>query len=128
MQMELGQKIRKLRKEQNRNLSEIADACQFSKSLLSKIENGKTVPSIATLVKIADSLGTKVSVLLDDHEECGSICTTKETSMGQLVKTENGYSFYAFAVERQEKLMQPYLFIAKKGETKNNSLSHTGEE
>ncbi|PLS08417.1 helix-turn-helix domain-containing protein [Neobacillus cucumis] len=126
--MNLGQKIRKLRKEQNRNLSDIADACGFSKSLLSKIENGKTVPPIATLVKIAETLGTKVSALLDDHDESGTIFTTKETSMDHLVKTEKGYSFFAFAVERQDKLMQPYLFVAKKGETTKTPLSHTGEE
>jgi transcriptional regulator with XRE-family HTH domain len=126
--MNLGQKIRKLRKEQNRNLSDIADTCGFSKSLLSKIENGKTMPPIATLVKIAETLGTKVSVLLDDHDESGTIFTSKETSSNKLVKTEKGYSFFAFAVERQEKLMQPYLFVAKKGETKKSLLSHAGEE
>ncbi|WP_078544667.1 helix-turn-helix domain-containing protein [Litchfieldia alkalitelluris] len=126
--MDLGQKIRKLRKEQNRSLSDIADSCGFSKSLLSKIENGKTVPPIATLVKIAEALCTKVSALLDDNEQIGSIYSTKDNSLQKLVKTEKGYSFYAFAVERQDKLMQPYLFVAKKGETKKSTLSHGGEE
>jgi transcriptional regulator with XRE-family HTH domain len=126
--MDLGKKIKKLRHEQNRSLSDIADVCGFSKSLLSKIENGKTVPPIATLIKIAEALGTKVSVLLDDHEQMGTIHTTKDTSLKNLVKTEKGYSFFAFAVERSEKLMQPFLFVARRNENKNNIFSHTGEE
>jgi transcriptional regulator with XRE-family HTH domain len=127
--MDLGSKIRKLRKEQNRNLSEIADMCGFTKSLLSKIENGKTMPPISTLIKIADALGTKVSILLDDQQQTGTIYTTKETTHSKLVKTEKGYSFFAFAVERSEKLMQPFLFVSRKEENDNrHTFSHNGEE
>lgn len=127
--MDLGNRIKKLRLEQNRNIAEIASVCGFSKSLLSKIENGKTIPPISTLVKIADALGTKVSVLLDDQQRSGTIYTPKETSQSNLVKTEKGYSFFAFAVERGEKLMQPFLFVCRKGEDdKRNVFSHQGEE
>ncbi|TBL81249.1 helix-turn-helix domain-containing protein [Paenibacillus thalictri] len=127
--MDLGNKIKKLRKEQNRNLAEIADICGFSKSLLSKIENGKTMPPISTLVKIADALGTKVSILLDDQQQSGTIHTTRQTSESKLVKTEKGYSFFAFAVERAEKLMQPFLFVSRKEESDNrHTFSHNGEE
>lgn len=127
--MDLGNRIRKLRKEQNRKLTEIADICGFSKSLLSQIENGKTMPPISTLVKIADALGTKVSTLLDDQEQKGTIFTGKETSQSRLTKTEKGYSFFAFAVERSDKLMQPYLFVARKDDHDSKHVfSHDGEE
>ncbi|WP_246315346.1 helix-turn-helix domain-containing protein [Paenibacillus foliorum] len=127
--MDLGNKIKKLRTEQNRNLLDIANACGFSKSLLSKIENGKTVPPISTLMKIADALGTKVSILLDDQQRSGTIYTTKEMSHSKMVKTDKGYSFFTFAVERSEKLMQPFLFVSRKEENDSkNAYSHNGEE
>jgi transcriptional regulator with XRE-family HTH domain len=127
--MDLGSKIRKLRKEQNRSLAEIADVCGFTKSLMSKIENGKTMPPISTLVKIADALGTKVSILLDDQQQTGTIHTTMETAQSKLVKTDKGYSFFTFAVERGDKLMQPFLFVARKDENDNRrTFSHNGEE
>ncbi|MFC5469201.1 helix-turn-helix domain-containing protein [Cohnella suwonensis] len=126
--MDLGLKIRKIRKEQHRNLDEIANLCGFTKSLLSKIENGKTVPPIGTLIKIADALGTKISVLLDDHEQGGTVFTAKGAALEKLVKTQKGYSFAALAVERQDKLMQPFYFIARKGETPKRTVSHVGEE
>lgn len=127
--MELGKKIKRLRHEQNRNLADIAEVCGFSKSLLSKIENGKTVPPIATLIKIADALGTRISVLLDDQQQTGTIYTTRQSSESGLVKTGKGYQFYAFAVERGEKLMQPFLFVSGKNEHGNkHTFSHNGEE
>ncbi|AFC28964.1 XRE family transcriptional regulator [Paenibacillus mucilaginosus 3016] len=127
--MNLGDKIKKLRKEQNRSLDEIASICNFSKSLLSKIENGKTVPPISTLLKIADALGTKISILLDDEQQSGTVFTPKEASDSRMVKTEKGYSFFTFAVERSDKLMQPFLFVIRKeDQDSQNVYSHVGEE
>ncbi|WP_100405332.1 helix-turn-helix domain-containing protein [Bacillus solitudinis] len=126
----LGTKIRFIRKQQNRTLEEVSSYCGFTKSLLSKIENGVTTPPIATLMKIAEALGVSVSNLLDDNEESGTICTLESTykDSQRWIKTEKGYSFYAFAAGRQDKIMQPYYFIAKKGEVKKHVLSHKGEE
>ena len=59
--MELSRRIRFIRKQQNRTLEEISSVCGFTKSLLSKIENGVTTPPIATLMKIADALHVNIS-------------------------------------------------------------------
>lgn len=126
--MELGSKIRKIRKEQNRSLEDIAIACGFTKSLLSKIENGKTVPPIGTLIKIAEALGTKISILLDDEDKIGTVRTSSEETHKKMMKTDKGYSFAAIAAERPDKLMQPFYFIAKKGKTGYNMHSHVGQE
>ncbi|MCL7749932.1 helix-turn-helix domain-containing protein [Halalkalibacter alkaliphilus] len=127
---QLGAKIRLIRKQQNRTLEEISSYCGFSKSLLSKIENGVTTPPISTLMKIAESLGVAVSDILEDNKEIGTVYTEVSTykDSNGWIKTEKGYSFYAFAAGRQDKIMQPYYFIAKKGEVKSHSLSHKGEE
>ena len=62
---DMGDRIRILRINQKKTLQEVADSCGLSKSMISKIENGKTIPSVATLVKIAQSLGTSISILLE---------------------------------------------------------------
>src|SRR5471030_2317138 len=61
----IGDRIKVLRKNQKRTLQQIADNSELSKSMISKIENNKTVPSVAALVKIAKSLGTNISNLLE---------------------------------------------------------------
>lgn len=124
--MDIGIKIRKLRVEQRRTLQEIADASGFTKSFLSKIENGKAVPAVASLMKIADVLGVKASELMDEDGYTGTVYVPKNDS--KMVKTEKGYLFTPIAAERTDKAMQPYLFIARKGEINDQKLSHEGEE
>lgn len=127
--MDVGRKIRLLRRQQNRTLEDIAGQCGFTKSLLSKIENGHTMPPIATMMKIAGALGVKMSDLLEDKHEQGTLFTKagEHRQDAAWIKTDKGYSFYPFAASR-DKLMQPYLFHARKGDVKGHVLSHEGEE
>lgn len=127
--MEIGIKIKKMRKQQHRTLQDIADACGFTRGLLSKIENGVVVPPVATLSKIAKSLGVKVSVLLEEGQNDEPVFTRGEAvKSSPHVKTDKGYEFYTFAPEFNDKKMQPCLFFGKKGEVIEHSLSHSGEE
>ena len=95
-----------------------------------KLRQEKTIPAVATLVKIADALGVKVSVLIEENAQNGTIFIPKDATkdVNHVIKTDKGYSFFAFAVDRREKLMQPYLFVAKKGEIRQHLFSHVGEE
>ena len=130
MDMELGKRIRLIRKEQKRTQSEIAAACGFTKSMLSKIESGSTMPAVATLMKIAGALGVKVSDLLEPDVSNGTVFTSaaEYKDVDKWIKTSNGYSFYAFASGRRDKTMQPYMFVAEKGQVKSHVFSHEGEE
>ena len=128
--MSLGQRIRMIRKQQKRTLEDIASQCGFTKSLLSKIENGVSTPPISTLVKISESLGVKVSDLLEENQEARTFYAQAShvQDRNNWIKTEKGYSFYAFAAGRADKKMQPYYFVARKGEVKKHVFSHSGEE
>ena len=126
--LNIGSHIRRLRLRESRTLQEISNACGFSKSLLSKIETNKVVPPVATLVKIANSLGATVSSLIEDNENVSVVFTPREESEKRLIQTEKGYSIFPFATKHKEKKIQPFLFVAKKGEVKEHHLSHGGEE
>jgi len=127
MNIEIGKRIKKERRRQNRTLQDIANSCGFSKSLLCKIERGKTLPPISTLTKIAKSLGLQVANLISEGSPIETVFTPAQKTT-KMIKTNKGYSFFAFATEKDDKIMQPYLFVAKKGEIKGKPLSHTGEE
>jgi quercetin dioxygenase-like cupin family protein len=126
--MKIGSHIRRLRLAQRRTQQEIADACGFTKSLLSKIEADKVMPPVATLVKIAASLGTKVSALIEAGNNNNVVRTTEAEVKDNCVKTERGYWIYPYATDRKGKRMQPFLFVARKGEVKEHHLFHEGEE
>lgn len=124
----IGGRIRRLRLLQQRTQQEIASACGFTKSLLSKIESDKVVPPVATLVKIAGALGTRISALLEDDGSGNAVREAAEQVVDRMVKTERGYWIYPFASHYQGKRMQPFLFVARKGEVKEHHLAHEGEE
>lgn len=59
-QIELGNRIRELRKEHGLTQEELSEAVNISPSFVGSIETGKKVPSLFTLLKIARKL--KVSM------------------------------------------------------------------
>jgi transcriptional regulator with XRE-family HTH domain len=119
----IGDRIRKLRVTQKRTLQELADNCGLSKSMISKIENNRTMPSVATLVKIALNLGTTISNLMEQDGWAKAIITTRAEAEERLKTTEKGYAIFPYASEFHEKKMQPFLFVAKKGNVTPHLLS-----
>lgn len=125
----IGSRIRKIRLQQRRTIQDIADGSGFSKSLISKIETGKVIPPVSTLMEIAKILHVKVSTLLDESENDGIHYTKKEQIFGdQMLKSSKGYNFHVFASNWPDKHFQPFYFIAEKGKIKKQSLFHKGEE
>lgn len=127
--MEIGIRIRSIRTQQGRTLDDVAQACECSKSLLSKIETGKVVPALATLSKIANALGVRISAILEDGEAHQPEVTPNLSAMPELfVATDRGYQIFAVAPHFLNKKMQPVLVYGRKGEVLPHSVSHAGEE
>jgi len=127
--MKIGSRIRKFRKSQARTLQEIADACQCSRSLLSKIETGTITPSLGSLQRIASALGVEMSALMDEKDDAGTVYLKKnKIQKSKMVSSDKSFSFYGFASERVNKAMTPYYFVAQKSEIKSKPISHQGEE
>ena len=124
----IGGHIRKLRKLQQKTLQEIADICGFTKSLLSKIESGKVVPPVATLVKIASALNTNVSALVAEGDDLDCVFIPAERNGSRSMPTLSGYSILPLAVELKQKRMQPFLFTARPEDLHDKIYSHVGEE
>jgi transcriptional regulator with XRE-family HTH domain len=127
--MTIGARIRKIRRQQNRTLQQIADRVGLTRSMLSKVETDKVVPTVATMSKIAAALGVGASVLLEQgNGQTTVFAPACDNGPDSMVQTERGYRFHTFATRRADKCMQPYLFTARKGEVKPQALSHEGEE
>lgn len=72
MPSDLGEKIRKLRKEQGLTLDKLAEMTESSKSYIWELENKNPPrPSAEKVAKIADKLGVEIQYLLDEGEAIG---------------------------------------------------------
>lgn len=110
-------------------MTEVAELSGFSKGLLSKIENNRIVPAIATLTKIAGVLGVKISVLMEEGDVANAAVTPDMAPCGDaFVQTNKGYSIYGLAPHFINKKMQPLLIFSQKDRVLAHSVSHEGEE
>ena len=123
--LKIGTLIRNLRTQQHRTMQEIANACGLSKSMISKIETNKVIPSVSTLVKLAGSMGTSVSTLLENPDGYSSIYIPFDKAAAGVTQTEKGYFIYPYASECRDKKMLPFLFIERKDEVLEHHVDDT---
>jgi transcriptional regulator with XRE-family HTH domain len=65
LQQKIGQRIRILRESKGITQQDLAAACNFEKTNMSRIEAGRTNPTISTLYKISQALEITISELVD---------------------------------------------------------------
>jgi transcriptional regulator with XRE-family HTH domain len=93
----IGKKIREIRQQKQIKLHELAEDAQISKGLLSKIENGRTIPSLPVLLSIIEMLKVEMSEFFEGIELDGGgnyihkkkaeyITLEKEEAVGFLYK------------------------------------------
>lgn len=62
----IGPKIRELRKEMGIRLSELAEASQLSTPMISKIENGRVIPTLPSLFSILEALSVEPAIFFSE--------------------------------------------------------------
>jgi transcriptional regulator with XRE-family HTH domain len=66
MNEQIGREIKRIRTKYNFSLRDLAGKIECSPSYLSQVENGKVSPSLSSLVRIADALGTTIQQLFEE--------------------------------------------------------------
>jgi len=127
---DLGIRIRSMRVQKAITLQQLASQTNLSKSLLSKIENGKVSSPVSTLFTIAKALNTKITYFFNDRDENLPIIlvTKNERRQFHRVNARFGYTYEALGYKRKDKLMEPFILYMDKRTAKNVSFSHPGEE
>ncbi len=127
---DLGQRIRSVRMQRAITLQQLASRTNLSKSLLSKIENGKVSSPVSTLFTIAKALNTKITYFFNDQDEDLPIILVRKNERRQFhrINARFGYTYEALGYKRKEKLMEPFILYMDKKSAKNVSFSHPGEE
>src|SRR5450755_4627279 len=95
----LSVNIRSLRQDHRLSLEALAALAGCSKSLLSKIETGKIVPTLATLARIAEALGTDAGSLLQKSTEEKMVFNEAMDPFSHLLQSDKGYQFFPFALK-----------------------------
>ncbi|WEK52120.1 MAG: XRE family transcriptional regulator [Candidatus Kaistia colombiensis] len=123
--------LRRLRREADLTLQELADRCGLASSTLSKIENGQMSPTYDTMLRVADGLGLDMADLFTgtSSKDVGGRRTVTRRGQGILRRTEH-YSYEMLAAELSGKQFIPLLTTIEAGsiEAFPSLVRHSGEE
>ena len=128
----IGARLKELRKGSGLTQKRMAEAAGLSPGLLSRIENGLTMPSIPTLQIISNTLKTEIGYFFQDEEEKGYIVTSPGDR--RMVVSESGppgkiaYELELLAEGMMNPFMEPAIVthVGKEGEVQPRI--HDGQE
>lgn len=83
--MNIGEKVKSLRKQSNMSLRELAQNTGLSKTTLSDLENGTKNPSLDTVEKIATAFGLTSSDLLQKTDNPEDLVSSAKNSGSELL-------------------------------------------
>ena len=114
--LNLGNKIRQLRRKKILTLQNVSDLSGLSKSLLSQIENSFTAPPIATLLKISRALDVKIGYFFQDPPVSSRIAVVRHKDRKETVPLHShangnkvGYQYKSLAHPMADKNMEPFM-------------------
>jgi transcriptional regulator with XRE-family HTH domain len=127
MDVNIGERLKKVRLEKCYTLKDVAAKSGYSKALISRIENGNVSPSISSLLKIASALDVKPHDLFLPAKDAEP--TVVHKSDRKKVKMDGGKAEVEFlTVQTGEKKIEPLLLTIERGAAAGGELGgHNGE-
>ena len=126
--MDLGSRLRDLRRRQKMTLEELGRRTGLTSSFLSQIERNITSPSVKSLREIASALNIKVSRLFEE-ERSRDFVFVKKDNRKRAAKDKLNSRCQVLASGLLDIRMEPSLLILKVGEKmEKQSDSLDGEE
>jgi transcriptional regulator with XRE-family HTH domain len=126
----IGGRIRTMRQQRGISLDQLAERTGLTKSYLSKVERGLSVPSISTALKVADSFAVTVGQLLGQEQEPDAICVVHKKDRKRFMRDGSaaGYNYELIAAAKQYKSMEPFIMRPPLEFQDDRLFEHMGEE
>lgn len=123
-----GKKIKELRRKKDMTQQQLAEATGFTKSLISKIENGQTGSAIATLSKIASALGVTLSWLLQEESDAELVIMKQEERKTIEAGEEASYLYQSLANLSPNSRIEPVVVTVIPGADMIQPYTHEEDE
>jgi len=120
----LGERLKDVRAEKGISLDFLANETGFSVDYLSRLENGQTMPPVATILRLSRALEIDSGVFLKEERDQAD----KKKAEDFKKRTED-YSYQTLTPEALHKHLKAFrVFIDPVSEHKGVSYQHEGEE
>lgn len=112
MELEIGEKIKNLRKSSKITLEELAAKTEFSVGFLSNVENDKTSPSIQQLHKICEAMGLTLNDLLVLPKPVADAKVVRKDDRQKLFSQDDGSLVYESITQGDTKIKGSCMTIS----------------
>ncbi len=123
----MSTKLKILRVQQQRTLEELAQAADLTRSYVSKVERGVSVPSIAAALKLAKALGITVEELFGDTSPSDPVTIVRKAPPPRPGHTD-GASTLITGTAAGHRMLAFVLHPSSAGVRDHPMSHHTGEE
>ena len=86
----LGQTIQRLRTADKMSLGDLSESSGVAKSMISQIEKNEANPSLATLSRLSQALGTSVQAMVSSDNDGTALVQKTDIQDTPLLKSEDG--------------------------------------
>jgi transcriptional regulator with XRE-family HTH domain len=125
----IARRVAALRQEVGLTLREFGEKTGLSDAYLSRVENGRTALTIASLARIADVFATPLTSFFEEEEQPQSIVLHRAGTGRQVrFRGRSGTLVSLLADEKHGKLMEPLIVDVSSAPAKVPLRSHPGEE
>lgn len=124
MDMDLGEKIKRMRKQKGLTQEELADRCELTKGYISQLENNLNSPSIATLTDILSALGSNLAEFFREETKEKVVFSKNEF----IEKDTDGVLWHWLIPNAQKNMLEPVLVELSEDTETNGDVPHEGEE
>ncbi|MEZ0388359.1 MAG: helix-turn-helix domain-containing protein [Verrucomicrobium sp.] len=134
--VELAQRIRNARLKRGLTLEEVSESSGLAKGLLSKVENFRVTPTLTSLAKLTETLGIKLSELLDGLDDKPRISVVRRSERKPIERnfspSESGSKlnnyYESLAHRRPDRVMDPLEIRVPANGGRVQAMKHEGEE
>jgi transcriptional regulator with XRE-family HTH domain len=122
----IGEKLKAERTDRKMTLQDLAKLTGVTRSMLSQIENNKTLPSLTTLQLVSRALNVPMGAFFESVERPGSPILKKKDR--RRLQTRNGVTFYSLTPNMRSHRIEVLYNVYESGGTTGPAYSHPGEE
>ena len=131
LEQSIGRQVKRYRKQLGLTITDMCDRSGLSAGMMSKIENGNTSPSLATLRSLSTALNVPVTSLFREFEEQRD-ATFVKAGQGLAIErqgTRAGHQYQLLGHSvHSEVSVEPYLITLDKGSDVFPIFQHAGVE
>jgi transcriptional regulator with XRE-family HTH domain len=126
----LASRIAFLRRQHGMTLDQLAEGAGLTKSYISKVERGLSIPSISTALKIAVTFDLSVGQLLGETQYDDAISVVRRGERPSFMRggSSSGYDYEMLAPGKRFKTMEPFIMRPPLKFQDDRRFEHGGQE